>query len=185
MNDDITAIRRLKRGEIGGLETLVSRYQVRAMRTAFLITHDTASAEDVTQETFLRIFQHIQGFDETRPFEPYLLRSIVNAALDSVQKNSRFSGDLESLEETQLETLFAHARSVETQAEFNVAKKELHAALGKLSPRQRAAVVMRYYLDMSEKEMSESLDAAPGTIKWLLNAARERLRSLLGERSSL
>jgi DNA-directed RNA polymerase specialized sigma24 family protein len=41
-------------------------------------------------------------------------------------------------------------------------------------------VVQRYYLEMSEKEMTETLEVAPGTVKWLLNAARSRLRSLLG-----
>jgi RNA polymerase sigma-70 factor (ECF subfamily) len=52
--------------------------------------------------------------------------------------------------------------------------------LEELSPRQRAVVVQRYYLEMSEKEMTETLEVAPGTVKWLLNAARSRLRSLLG-----
>jgi RNA polymerase sigma-70 factor (ECF subfamily) len=49
-----------------------------------------------------------------------------------------------------------------------------------LPPRQRAAIVQRYYLEMSEKEMAEALEAPPGTVKWLLNAARARLRALLG-----
>ncbi len=52
----------------------------------------------------------------------------------------------------------------------------------KLSPRQRAVIVQRYYLEMSEKEMAAEAGVARGTIKWLLNAARERLRRLL-ERS--
>jgi DNA-directed RNA polymerase specialized sigma24 family protein len=53
----------------------------------------------------------------------------------------------------------------------------------KLSPRQRAVIVQRYYLEMSEKEMAAESGTAVGTIKWLLNAARERLRTLLVERS--
>jgi RNA polymerase sigma-70 factor (ECF subfamily) len=52
-------------------------------------------------------------------------------------------------------------------------------ALVQLTPKQRAAVVMRYYLDMSEKEMTERLAIAPGTVKWRLHTARERLRQLL------
>ena len=48
-----------------------------------------------------------------------------------------------------------------------------------LSPRQRAVVVQRYFLDMSEREMAAKLEIAPGTVKWLLNAARTRLRALL------
>ena len=53
----------------------------------------------------------------------------------------------------------------------------------KLSPRQRAVIVQRYYLDMSEKEIAAELAAAPGTVKWLLHAARKNLRSLLSERT--
>lgn len=52
-----------------------------------------------------------------------------------------------------------------------------------LSPRQRAVLVQRYYLEMSEREMAQHSETASGTIKWLLNAARERLRSLMSERS--
>ena len=49
-----------------------------------------------------------------------------------------------------------------------------------MHPRQRAVIIQRYYLEMSEKEMSEALDSPRGTVKWLLNTARTRLRSLLG-----
>ena len=52
-----------------------------------------------------------------------------------------------------------------------------------LSPSQRAAVVQRYFLDMSEKEIAAELQAAPGTVKWLLHAARNNLHSLLSERN--
>ncbi len=48
-----------------------------------------ALAEDVVQDTFLRIYQRIRYFDETRPFEPYLLRSVTNAALNAAEKSSR------------------------------------------------------------------------------------------------
>ena len=53
------------------------------------------------------------------------------------------------------------------------------------SPRQRVAIVQRYYLEMSEKEMTQALDIAPGTVKWLLNAARSRLRTLLNSEGSV
>jgi RNA polymerase sigma-70 factor (ECF subfamily) len=64
--------------------------------------------------------------------------------------------------------------------EYAQQKAEVAQLLESLSPRQRAAVVLRYYLELSEKEMSTALDVAPGTVKWLLNAARRRLRALLG-----
>ncbi|MGJ3239076.1 MAG: sigma-70 family RNA polymerase sigma factor [Anaerolineae bacterium] len=52
-------------------------------------------------------------------------------------------------------------------------------ALDQLSPEQRAAVVMRYYLDMSESDMAKALDTPKGTVKWRLHAARRQLKRLL------
>ena len=79
-----------------------------------------------------------------------------------------------------LEALLDQAASVEEQVEFNALKQKILEALSILAPRQRAVIVQRYYLQMSEEEMSAALDAPRGTVKWLLHAARERLRSLLG-----
>ncbi len=182
MDDDSIAIRRLKSGDIGGLESLVCRYQVKAVRAAFFIVRDEQTAEDVAQETFIRIFQRIQRFDESRPFGPYLLKSVVNAALDAAQNESKRAPWTENLESVDI--LLQQAVKVENQAEFDVLKRDIFQALARLSPRQRAAVVMRYYFEMSEKEMAEILAARPGTIKWLLNAARQRLRILLGSERS-
>lgn len=181
--DDQQAIQRLKRGDIGGLEILVARYQARAVRAAFLITHDELQAEDVVQEVFVRLYHKIGQFDATRPFEPYLLRSVVNAALNStrrLRKQVSLDGDLR-----QVEQLLAQSLSVESEVDALQLQQQIITALAKLDPRQRAAVVLRYYLEMSEKEMAAVLDAPPGTVKWLLNAARARLRDLLGvERSA-
>ena len=72
--------------------------------------------------------------------------------------------------------------SVDSQVEISQLQLEILSALSELSPLQLAAIVQRYYLEMSEKEMSLALDAAPGPVKWLLNAARERLSRLLGRK---
>ncbi len=177
--DDAQAIRRLKDGDIGGLEILVIRYQSKAVQTAYLITHDEQLAEDVAQETFVRVYQRIRHFDEGRPFAPYLLRSVANAALNATQKTSRWVQFGAGTDVQHVAELLTEAASVEEQAEYARLKWEIALALEALSPRQRAAIVQRYYLGMSEKEMAEALSAAPGTVKWLLNTARQRLRDLL------
>lgn len=180
--DDLQAIQRLKSGDIVGLEILVSRYQAKALRVAFLIIHDEALAEDLVQETFVRLYRRIGGFDSTRPFEPYLLRSVANAALNVARKSVRqvsLDGEPE-----QVEQLLAQAASVESEVEYRQLKQEIIQALARLEPRQRAVVVQRYYLEMSEKEMAAALEAPPGTVKWLLSTARARLRDLLGSERS-
>ncbi len=178
--DDLQAIRRLKRGDIGGLEILIARHQAKAVRTAYLITQHEALAEDVVQDTFIRFYERAQYFDESRPFEPYFLCCVANAARNAVEKESHAVAFAEETDTTALEVLLSRAASVEEQVQLAQLEDEILAALSKLSPRQRVAVVQRYYLEMSEKEMSNLLGAAPGTVKWLLNAARNRLRALLG-----
>jgi RNA polymerase sigma-70 factor (ECF subfamily) len=177
--DDLQAIRRLKRGDIGGLELLVARYQAKAIRTAFLVTHDEPMAEDMVQDVFVRFFEHADCIDETRPFVPYFMRSVVNTALNMVQREKKGNRFREE-DASKLEKLLDKAASMDDQVESANLNRQILEALSKLPPRQRAVIVQRYYLEMSEKEMAEALDAPAGTVKWLLNKARNRLRSLLG-----
>jgi RNA polymerase sigma-70 factor (ECF subfamily) len=178
--NDFEAINRLKNGDIDGLEFLVNRYQRKAIQTAYLITHDEQLAEDVAQDAFMRFYHHVKNFDETRPFEPYLMRIVINSAISTGKKTVRWvqygtEDDVEVLVD-----LFQQAESAEELADKARMKHEIENALRKLSPRHRAVIVQRYFLNMKEKEMAESLSVAPGTIKWLLNNARNQLRNLLG-----
>lgn len=181
--DESQAIQRMKRGDIGGLEFLVHRYQLKAVRTAYLITRDPQTAEDVVQDTFLQSYRSIARFDGTRPFEPWFMRSVVNAAVKMAQKAARQVQVGEDADGSVLAELAAQVESVEAQVESIEVQNHIWDAMQKLSPRQRAVIVQRYFLEMSEKEMAEESDMAAGTVKWLLHAARERLRGLLAERS--
>jgi RNA polymerase sigma-70 factor (ECF subfamily) len=177
---DSIAIRRLKNRDIGGLEILIASYQVKAVRTAYFIVHDAQLAEDIAQDAFIRVYQRIRGFDESRPFEPYLMRSVINLALNAIQQRSQSVPLDTDRDDRQIEGLLSRAASVESQVEVSQLKRDIQDALFKLSPRQRAVIVQRYYLDMSEKEMAATHDAAPGTVKWWLHTARARLRASLG-----
>ena len=181
--DEKQAIYRLKQGDIHGLELLVDRFQVRAIRVAYLITHDLGLAEEIVQESFVKAYRSIRTFEENRPFEPWFLRNVVNASVKTMQRSARQVEMGEDADETLFAELISSVESVEKQVESIEIQNRIWEAMQKLSPRQRAVVVQRYYLEMSEKEMAAESGAAVGTIKWLLNAARERLRSLLVERS--
>ena len=182
MNEQI-AIQRLKNHDIGGLELLVHKYQVKAVRTAYLITQDIGLAEDIVQDCFIQAYRAIRGFDATRPFEPWFLRSVVNAAVKMMQRSARQVEVGDEADETLLAELAEKVESVESQVESLEVQRQIWDAMKKLSPRQRAVIVQRYFLAMSEAEMAKESGTATGTIKWLLSAARERLRGLLMERS--
>jgi RNA polymerase sigma-70 factor (ECF subfamily) len=180
--DEIQAIQRLKNGDISGLEFLVARHQVKAVRTAYLITRDLGLAEDVVQDSFLQAFRSIRGFDSTRLFEPWFMRNVVNASLKMMQRSAKQVEVGDEADESLFAELAARVESVEEQVESIEVQNQIWDAMQKLSPRQRAVIVQRYFLEMSEKEMADEAGSAVGTVKWMLNAARERLRGLI-ERS--
>lgn len=181
--DEKQAVRRLKQGDINGLEFLVDRFQRKAVQVAYLITRDLGLAEDVVQEAFINAFHSIHSFDQQRPFEPWLLRSVVRASVRVTQKFAHQVEIGEEADEALFAELTARVESVEEQIISIEIRNQVWEAMERLSPRQRAVVIQRYFLEMSEKEMAVESNAAVGTIKWLLNAARQRLRTLLAERS--
>lgn len=181
MKDD-QAVARLKEGDQESMEALVSRYYLPAVRTAYLILQDKGLAEDVVQNSFMCLRHTIGNFDPKRPFGPWFLRSVVNAAINTNHRESR----LVSLDQIEDEAGFStddwlqeQALGPAEQAEETEKRQAIYQALARLNLKQRAVVVMRYYLEMSESEMAEKLDSPKSSLKWWLHSARLRLRELL------
>ncbi len=181
--NDTKAITRLKTGDISGLETLVRRYQLKAVRAAYLITRDRLLAEDLTQAAFLRAYERIGQFDSRREFGPWFLRSVINDALKAANKAGRAVSWEHTFQEAGGEPpdLPALEAGPAELFEQNEMRQVIGAALDCLPPVQRAAIVLRFYLGFSEAETAEQLACAPGTIKWRLHSARRQLQTLLGE----
>ncbi len=178
--DEREAVDRLKRGEVGALEALVRRYHDRAGRAAYLIVRDHALAEDVAQGAFVRAYERIGGFEAGRPFGPWFMRIVVNEAVGAARARERTTsyeggGDAGApLAWLADPAAGPHELAVEAEQQ-----RRVWAALAKLPPAQRAAVVQRYYLGMSEAEMAEGGGHPTGTIKSRLHAARRGLSRLL------
>lgn len=180
--NEYDAISFLKKGNIIGLKVLVKNYQSQAIRTAYFIIQDKNLAEEVVQDAFLRVYERIEQFDVARPFPPWFFRIVTNLAIKAAKKEARIlslDNSTTDREETILELIPDKLPEPDDKVAMEQLQEEVRQALGKLTPKQRSVIVMRYYLDMSEAEMSDKLESAPGTIKWHLHAARERLRTLL------
>jgi RNA polymerase sigma-70 factor, ECF subfamily len=156
--DEREAVDRLKRGEVGALEALVRRYHARAGRTAFLILRDHALAEDVAQEAFVRAYKGIGRFDSGRPFGPWFMRIVVNEAVGAARGRERTASYEGGDAGAPVEWLADPAAGPHELAEEAEQRRRVWVALAKLPPAQRAVVVQRYYLGMSEAEMAESGD---------------------------
>ncbi len=171
------ALRRLKAGDIEGLADLVRRYQVEAARVAYLITRDRTLTDDVTQEAFLRVYRHIQNYDESRPFAPYLMRIVANTAVEAVKRRERENHRHAEVDPADMLTPpLGHPEAEVESAEL---RQTIWEALDSLSPEQRAVVVLRYYADYSEREVAAALNIPSGTVSWRLHNARRQLRAAL------
>ena len=174
------AIACLRQGDITGLETLVRIYQVQAVRTAYLITHDRALAEEVVQEAFLRVWECIAQYDMARPFGPWFLRIVANDAIKVVTRQAS-QMSLEAMDDQTpwKERLSDPLPGPEESAMETETREAIWSAVCRLPPAERAAIVLRYYLGLSETDVAATLDRPLGTIKWLAHQARSRLRRWL------
>ena len=173
------AVERLKGGDVGGLEPLVREHYARCLRAAYLILRDREAAEDTVQGAFARIPGGIKTFDESRPFGPWISKVVVNDAVKAASKRERtvsfYEGDAEEL----ISRMADPARGPQEVAEDSETRRRVWRALEQLPPAQRAVIVQRYYLGMTEAEMAGSAASPPGTIKSRLNTARRNLSKLL------
>jgi len=179
--EDQIAISRIKQGDLNGLGTLVKRYQVRAVHAAYMIVFDRGLAEDVVQSAFVRAAERIHQFDEKRPFAPWFFRIVVNDALKLVKKQKR-NVALDDPDESTgqiAEWLADPGLRPEPLIEQKEMRENVLKAIQSLQPEQRAVIVMQYFLDMSEKDMSLRMERPLSTIKWWLRDARKRLRGLI------
>jgi RNA polymerase sigma-70 factor, ECF subfamily len=123
-------------------------------------------ADDVAADGFERAFAALERFDERRPFGPWLHRIIANRALDLLRAERRLS-DKEPPETPDL------------APSQRASDRSLLATVAALSPERRIAVVLRYAVGMTPKEIAETLDLPVGTVNSRLARALEQLRESL------
>jgi RNA polymerase sigma-70 factor, ECF subfamily len=164
-------VRLARKGDERGFAGLVRLHQRRAYIVArsIVLTHE--DAEDAVQEGFLRAYQAIDRFDPGQTFGAWLNRIVANAALDIARRNKVRSADELS------DTTPATFRDPAVGGEL---KERLKQALGELSDRARAVIVMHDVDGFTHAEIGEMLGIPGGTARSDLHHARQKLRGLLG-----
>jgi RNA polymerase sigma-70 factor (ECF subfamily) len=182
-----TAVRLCQRGDPAGLASLVLRQQAEALRVAALITRDPQLAEDVVADAFLTAFRRIHSFDAERPFRPWFLRVVTNTALKSLRSRRREIPWLATADHgsSTVPVPFGIAARAEESTAKDIATVDDHEtvrwALRALPPKQRAAIILRYFADLNEGEIALALGIPRGTVKSRLSNGIARLRVKLVE----
>jgi len=167
---------RVRDGDLEALGELFERYKISVYRTALAVTRDERVAEDILQDTFLKVHDYAESIDETVPLGPWLHRVTVNLAYSWANRVKRW---LHSLHDT----LDRWALSIQPCPEAATVEQEwrqiLQRAIDALPPAHRVVIILHYLDGLSLKEIAYVTDVPEGTVKSRLYYARERLRSIL------
>jgi RNA polymerase sigma-70 factor (sigma-E family) len=147
------------------------------LRAASLITWDVAEAEDLVQECLFRVARRWPRVRKMEHPAAYARTVLVHLVLDEGKRRTRRRSELQEaaaarLDERQDDGAGLALGRVEASA-------DLQRALGELPPRQRVALVLRYFEDLSEAEAAEAMGCSVGTVKSTTSRALDRLRSVV------
>jgi RNA polymerase sigma-70 factor (ECF subfamily) len=176
VNDETARVIEAQHGSEEAFTELVEAYQNHVYNLCYRMLGEPESAEDAAQETFLRAYQHLQRYDRGRPFATWLLSIAAHYCIDRLRRR-RFS--FSSLDDEgewgAAELPDVDAPNPEDVTVHRERSGQMQAAIGKLSPTDRAAIVLRYWHDCSEAEIAETLDLSVSAVKSRLHRARREL----------
>src|SRR5882762_4507551 len=170
---------RLKRREPQAMADLYDRYGNLAYSLIFRIVRDAEMAEDLVQETFIRVWSRAQAFDSERgALGPWLLAVARNRAIDYIRSaDGRMARSAFEVVEMENPALFAN---LEKEVTASDQARRIHEALNKLNPNQRTVIELAYFEGLSQTEMAEKTGQPLGTIKTWVRTALKNLRDELG-----
>jgi RNA polymerase sigma-70 factor (ECF subfamily) len=184
VNGDAELVARARDGDPAAFEELVQKYERKVFRLAKNITNNDEDAEDVLQETFLKAYSHLDGFQGNSKFYTWLVRIAVNEALMKLRK--RKSDKMVSLDEgieTGEETMVREIAVWEDDPEQRYSQAEIRAilqqAISALRPAFRTVFILRDIEELSTEETANLLDLSIPAVKSRLLRARLQLRERL------
>jgi len=161
-------------GDQDSFAILVERHQQVVYNLTYRMLRNAREAEDAAQEAFLRAYQHLNRYDPSRSFKPWLMSIASNHCIDRIRKRRLTWLSIDEPLPPH-PALNSNAPGPEAAAVASEASAAMQELLDDLAPEYRAAVVLRYWYDLSYTEIAESLDTTESAIKSRLYRARQML----------
>src|ERR671923_3004398 len=178
--EETELVERARTGDAGAYAALVRGHEEIAFRTAYLITGNTADAEDAAQEGFVKAHRALARFRTGEPLRPWLLTIVANQARHRPRSAGRRAALALRAAGEERPTGEA-APSPEAALLAGERRATLLAGLGRLAERDRTVIACRYLLELTEAETAAALGVRRGTVKSRLSRALARLRGEVGE----
>jgi RNA polymerase sigma-70 factor (ECF subfamily) len=175
---DADLVDRLQHRDPQALAQLYDRYGRVTYSLILRVVRDTGVAEDLVQETFLRVWNRVQGFNaEKGSIGPWLLAVARNRAIDYLRSATGRQRNALEFEENEHPALYT---DMERDLLLADEARRVKVAMQKLSPNQRQAIELAYFEGLSQTEMAERMGQPLGTVKTWVRTALKNLRDELG-----
>jgi RNA polymerase sigma-70 factor (ECF subfamily) len=178
---DEDLIEALRNGDENALRTLVDLHTPSIYRFSVRYTGDESLAQDICQEVFLKVYRYARRYKPGMPFKTWLFTIVRNTSIDLARAYSyRKIHSLDTVDEAEIIELGnrSHSRKTQTPEEDYSSKETaqmLESALGALPEKQRTAMLLKYYEEMSIKEIAEIMETTVSSVESLLVRAKRNL----------
>ena len=170
---DAELLARFSKGDRAAALALTSRLAPVVFAQAFRMLGDRAEAEDVTQESLLRLWKAAPGWDATRAkITTWLYRVTSNLCIDCLRKSNRNSGD-------EVPEVADETPGIDRKLQATARAQALQHALQTLPDRQRQALILRHIEDLSNPEISDIMEISVEAVESLVSRGRRALASTL------
>jgi RNA polymerase sigma-70 factor, ECF subfamily len=164
-------------GDDEAFARLVETYQTPVYNLCYRMLGEATSAEDAAQETFWRAYQNLKRYDTSRPFITWLLSIAAHHCID--QQRKRRLPILEMDEFPELDIADTNIPNPEKTISHSQENDALHTLINKLNPQDRATVILKYWYDCSEEEISQMLSLTVSAVKSRLHRSRKELAEMI------
>lgn len=174
----------LREGDMAALAILVEKYKRLVYRVAIQITKNHEDANDVMQDTFLKVHESIHSFRKDAAFETWLYRIVVNHATNLVKRRERRrESPLSGTSEMEIHPDLRRTADLANNPHLNLEKKErqrwVTQAINSLPLKQRTVVILHEFEGLTHPEIASIINCSEGTVRSRLHYARHKLRDLL------
>ncbi len=179
---ELATVGRARKGDADAFRTLVERHSRTVFRVVYRMTGNTQDAEDLVQETFIKAFKNIDGFEERAHFGSWLHRIAVNCFLDWRRRHRTHEQLDEEIEPRLAPGTAAYAGQKSNSEELLLRmelKQRVEAGLEELSPKERSAFVLRHFEGMSIAEIGRILNLETSAAKHSVFRAVQKMRRVL------
>jgi RNA polymerase sigma-70 factor (ECF subfamily) len=186
--EDRELVGRCLRGDERAYRELVERYRRQVYSLALRMVRRAEDAEDVTQETFVRMFKALDRYDPDRPFGAWIMTIASRLSIDHLRRKRRtpislFQHDSASDEEYMIE-VEDPGPTPDVSAVHQEERQRTDDLIESLPEHYRIVVMLRHIQDLSYEEIAEALKLPLGTVKARIHRAREMLKSRIEGQSS-